>query len=110
MLDTKNDTFKGKKVVISGSGNVAQYAAEKTLHLGGKVLTLSDSSGYIYDQEGINKERLAHVMELKNVKRGRIAEYVKKYPKAKFVEGKTPWEIACDARPASNAAVSSGGK
>jgi glutamate dehydrogenase (NADP+) len=96
MLDTKNDTFKGKKVVISGSGNVAQYAAEKTLHLGGKVLTLSDSSGYIYDQEGINKERLAHVMELKNVKRGRIAEYVKKYPKAKFVEGKTPWEIACD--------------
>jgi glutamate dehydrogenase (NADP+) len=96
MLDTKNDTFKGKKVVISGSGNVAQYAAEKTLHLGGKVLTLSDSSGYIYDQEGINKERLAYVMELKNVKRGRIAEYVKKYPKAKFVEGKTPWEIACD--------------
>jgi glutamate dehydrogenase (NADP+) len=96
MLDTKNDTFKGKNVVISGSGNVAQYAAEKTLHLGGKVLTLSDSSGYIYDQEGINKERLAYVMELKNVKRGRIAEYVKKYPKAKFVEGKTPWEIACD--------------
>jgi glutamate dehydrogenase (NADP+) len=96
MLDTKNDTFKGKNVVISGSGNVAQYAAEKTLHLGGKVLTLSDSSGYIYDQEGIDKERLAYIMELKNVKRGRISEYVKKYPNAKFVEGKTPWGIACD--------------
>ena len=96
MLDTKNDNFKGKRVVISGSGNVAQYAAEKTLHLGGKVLTLSDSSGYIYDQKGIDKERLAYIMELKNVKRSRISEYVKKYPNAKFVEGKTPWEVACD--------------
>jgi glutamate dehydrogenase (NADP+) len=96
MLDTKNDSFGGKNVVISGSGNVAQYAAEKAIQLGGKVLTLSDSSGYIYDQEGIDTEKLAFVMELKNVKRARISEYIKKYPHAKFVEDKTPWEVACD--------------
>ena len=96
MLETKNDTIKGKDVVISGSGNVAQYASEKVLHLGGKVLTLSDSSGYIFDEEGINEEKLAFVMELKNVRRGRISEYIEKYPKAKFVEGKTPWEVKCD--------------
>ncbi|HEX9826349.1 MAG TPA: NADP-specific glutamate dehydrogenase [Flavobacteriaceae bacterium] len=96
MLDTKNDSFGGKNVVISGSGNVAQYAAEKAIQLGGKVLTLSDSSGYIYDQEGIDTEKLAFVMELKNVKRARISEYIKKYPNAKFVEDKTPWEVACD--------------
>ena len=96
MLDTKNDSFGGKNVVISGSGNVAQYAAEKAFQLGGKVLTLSDSSGYIYDQEGIDTEKLAFVMELKNVKRARISEYIKKYPNAKFVEDKTPWEVACD--------------
>ncbi|MGB5417508.1 NADP-specific glutamate dehydrogenase, partial [Algibacter sp.] len=95
MLETKNDSIKGKEVVISGSGNVAQYAAEKVLHLGGKVLTLSDSSGYIYDADGINEEKLAFVMEIKNEKRGRINEYLKKYPKAKFVKGKTPWEIKC---------------
>ena len=96
MLKTKKDSIKGKKVVISGSGNVAQYAAEKTLHLGGTVLTLSDSSGYVYDADGIDKKKLAYVMELKNVKRGRISEYVKKYPKAKFFKGKTPWEVKCD--------------
>ena len=96
MLETKNDSIEGKNVVISGSGNVAQYAAEKVLHLGGKVLTLSDSSGYIYDEAGIDKEKLAFVMDLKNVKRGRISEYVETYPKAKFVEGKTPWEVKCD--------------
>jgi len=96
MLQTKGKDLKGKNVVISGSGNVAQYAVEKCLQLGAKVLTMSDSSGYIYDAEGINEEKLAFVMELKNVKRGRINEYVKKYPKSKFVEGKTPWEIACD--------------
>ena len=96
MLKTKKDSIKGKKVVISGSGNVAQYAAEKTLHLGGTVLTLSDSSGYVYDADGIDKKKLAYVMELKNVKRGRISEYVKKYPKAKFYKGKTPWEVKCD--------------
>ncbi len=96
MLKTKKDSVKGKKVVISGSGNVAQFAAEKTLQLGGKVLTLSDSSGYVYDADGIDKKKLAYVMDLKNVKRGRISEYVKKYPKAKFVKGKTPWEVKCD--------------
>ena len=96
MLKTKKDSIKGKKVVISGSGNVAQYAAEKTLQLGGTVLTLSDSSGYVYDADGIDKKKLAYVMELKNVKRGRISEYVKKYPKAKFFKGKTPWEVKCD--------------
>lgn len=96
MLKTKGKDLKGKNVVISGSGNVAQYAVEKCLQLGAKVLTMSDSSGYIYDAEGINEEKLAFVMDLKNVKRGRINEYVKKYPKSKFVEGKTPWEIACD--------------
>jgi glutamate dehydrogenase (NADP+) len=96
MLKTKNDSFSGKNVVISGSGNVAQYAAEKVNQLGGKVLTLSDSSGYIYDNEGIDAEKLAFVMELKNVKRGRISEYVKAYPNATYIEGKTPWEVRCD--------------
>jgi glutamate dehydrogenase (NADP+) len=96
MLKTRKDSIKGKNVVISGSGNVAQYAAEKTLQLGGKVLTLSDSSGYIYDEDGIDKAKLAYVMDLKNVKRGRISEYVKKYPKAKYFKGKTPWEVKCD--------------
>jgi len=96
MLKTKGQDLKGKNVVISGSGNVAQYAAEKCLHLGAKVLTLSDSSGYVLDSEGINEEKLAFVMDLKNVKRGRISEYVDKYPNAKFVKGKTPWEVKCD--------------
>ncbi|MFN3138505.1 MAG: NADP-specific glutamate dehydrogenase [Allomuricauda sp.] len=96
MLKTKNETFEGKKVVISGSGNVAQYAAEKVLHLGGTVLTLSDSGGYIYDKEGINEEKLAFVMDLKNNKRGRISEYVDKYPSAEFHKGETPWKVACD--------------
>ncbi len=96
MLKTKGQDLKGKNVVVSGSGNVAQYAVEKCLHLGAKVLTMSDSSGYIYDSEGINEEKLAYVMDLKNVKRGRIDEYVKKYPNAKFVKGKTPWEVKCD--------------
>ncbi len=96
MLVTKGDFIKGKTVTVSGSGNVAQFAAEKILHLGGKVLTLSDSSGYIYDADGIDEKKLDFVMELKNVKRGRVSEYVKKYPKAKFVKGKTPWEVKCD--------------
>ncbi|MFI1772816.1 NADP-specific glutamate dehydrogenase [Thalassobellus citreus] len=96
MLETRNDDIKGKNVVISGSGNVAQYAAEKTIQLGGKVLTLSDSSGYIYDDEGIDAEKLAFVMELKNVKRGRIKEYLESYPNAKFVKGETPWSVKCD--------------
>ncbi|MDG1730818.1 MAG: NADP-specific glutamate dehydrogenase [Algibacter sp.] len=96
MLETKNDIIKGKDVIISGSGNVAQYAAEKVIQLGGKVLTLSDSSGYIYDADGINEEKLAYVMEIKNVKRGRISEYLEKYKNAQYVKGKTPWEIKCD--------------
>ena len=96
MLASVNDGIKGKKVVISGSGNVAQYAAEKILHFGGKVLTMSDSSGYIYDSSGINEEKLKFIMYLKNVQRGRISEYVKKYPKAVFKKGKTPWIVPCD--------------
>lgn len=96
MLKTKNETFEGKKVVISGSGNVAQYAAEKVLHLGGKVLTLSDSAGYIYDKEGIDEEKLAFVMDLKNNKRGRISEYADKYASAEYHQGETPWKVECD--------------
>ena len=78
--------LKGKKVVISGSGNVAQYAAEKVIQLGGTVLTLSDSSGFIYDKDGIDAEKLAHVMEIKNVNRERIHNYTEKYPSAEFHE------------------------
>jgi len=96
MLQTKDMSFEGKNVIISGSGNVAQFAAEKALHLGAKVLTLSDSQGYVYDSEGIDKKKLAYVMDLKNNKRGRISEYAKKYKSAKFVKGKTPWEVKCD--------------
>ncbi len=96
MLATKNDSFEGKVVVISGSGNVAQYAAEKATQEGAKVVTLSDSSGYVYDKDGIDAEKLAYVMELKNVKRGRISEYVDKYPSAEFHKGKTPWGVKCD--------------
>ena len=96
MLATKGDSFKGKTVAVSGSGNVAQYACEKATELGGKVVTFSDSEGYIYDADGITAEKLAFVMELKNVKRGRISEYTAKYPTAKFVAGKRPWEVKCD--------------
>ncbi len=93
MLENKGNSIAGKNVIISGSGNVAQYAAEKTIQLGGKVLTLSDSSGFIHDPEGIDAEKLAFVMDLKNNKRGRIHEYAEKYPSANFYKGKTPWEI-----------------
>ena len=96
MLQTKGDDIKGKTVTISGSGNVAQFAAEKVIQLGGKVITLSDSSGYIIDNEGIDKEKLAFVMDLKNNKRGRISAYVDAYPNAKFVANKTPWGEPCD--------------
>jgi glutamate dehydrogenase (NADP+) len=96
MLMRKEDSFEGKKVVISGSGNVAQYAAEKAIELGATVLTLSDSGGYILDEEGINTEKLKHVMYIKNDKRGRISEYVEKYPNAKFIEGERPWSVKCD--------------
>ena len=96
MLKTKGEDFKGKVVAISGSGNVAQYATEKATQLGAKVVTLSDSSGYIYDEDGIDAEKLAFVMELKNVKRGRIHEYTDKYPSAKFFKGERPWSVKCD--------------
>lgn len=95
MLGTKGLDFKGKSVVVSGSGNVAQFAIEKATQLGARVVTASDSSGYIYDKDGINAEKLAFLMELKNVKRGRIKEYADKY-KCEFVEGKTPWGVKCD--------------
>jgi len=96
MLKTKGDSFKGKTVVISGSGNVAQYAAEKAIELGAKVVTLSDSGGYIYDEEGIDIEKLAFVMTLKNKSRGRISEYSQKYPSAQYFEGQRPWAVKCD--------------
>ncbi len=96
MLATKGQSFSGKTVVVSGSGNVAQYAIEKATQLGAKVVTASDSSGYIYDADGIDADKLAYIMEIKNVRYGRINEYVAKYPNAKFVEGKRPWEVKCD--------------
>ncbi len=96
MLERQNEGIEGKKIAISGSGNVAQFAAEKCIQLGGRVLTLSDSSGYIFDPEGIDQEKLAFIMNLKNVKRGRIHEYTEHYPKATFHQGKRPWEVPCD--------------
>ena len=96
MLKTAKDSFQGKRVAISGSGNVAQYACEKATELGATVVTLSDSSGYIFDNEGIDAEKLAFVMDLKNVRRGRIAEYAEKYPNATFVENKKPWSEKVD--------------
>ncbi len=96
MLKLKDDSFDGKIVVISGSGNVAQFAAEKAIELGAKVVTLSDSGGYIYDEDGIDTEKLEFVMDLKNNKRGRISEYVDKYTSAKYFEGERPWSVQCD--------------
>ena len=96
MLETRGDTLKGKTVTVSGAGNVAQYACEKATQLGAKVVTLSDSSGYVYDEEGIDADKLAFVMELKNEKRGRINEYVDRYPQAKFFKGERPWGVKCD--------------
>ena len=100
MLRTKGESIEGKKVLISGAGNVAQYCAEKILQLGGKVMTMSDSDGYIYDPDGIDRAKLDYIMELKNVYRGRIREYVEEYPTAKYVgDGAKPWfekaDIAC---------------
>ena len=96
MLNRNNDSIKGKTIVVSGSGNVAQYATQKATQLGGKVVTLSDSSGYIYDADGIDEERLAHIMHIKNVKRARISEYINTYPSATFHEGERPWSVKCD--------------
>ncbi len=94
-LKTRGDSFKGKIVTVSGSGNVAQYATEKVNELGGKVVTLSDSAGFIYDPNGIDAEKLAYLMDLKNVKRGRIKEYADKFG-CEYYEGKRPWGIKCD--------------
>ena len=96
MLNYEGNSLKGKTVTISGAGNVAQYAAEKCLHLGAKVLTMSDSNGFIFDKDGINEEKLKHIMFLKNVKRSRISEYINKYPNATYVKDKKPWSIKCD--------------
>ena len=96
MLKTKGQSIGGKKVVISGSGNVAQYAVEKVTQLGGKAVTLSDSNGYIYDESGITAEKLAWVMELKNVQHGRIKEYIDEFPGAKYFENQRPWGVKCD--------------
>lgn len=93
MLNAKGDDFKNKIVSISGSGNVAQYACEKCIHLGAKVVTMSDSKGYIYDADGIDKEKLSWIMNLKNIERGRISEYVNKFGNATFHEGKKPWDV-----------------
>ncbi len=91
-----NMSMEGMSVAISGSGNVAQYATEKVIDLGGKVLTLSDSGGTIYDKDGIDRDKLAYVMELKNIQRGRIEAYVKEYPSAEYLKGLKPWSIDCD--------------
>ena len=95
MLRAQNMTIQDKVIAISGSGNVAQYACEKAIDLGAKVVTLSDSSGYIYDPNGIDKKKLEYVVELKTIYRGRISEYAQKF-NCSFVKGKTPWEVKCD--------------
>ncbi len=95
MLETRGESFEGKIVAVSGSGNVAQFAAEKVIELGGKVVTMSDSSGYIYDAEGIDEEKLAFIMDLKNARRGRIKEYADKYG-CEFIAGSRPWSVKCD--------------
>lgn len=91
MLKTRGDNLKGKTVLVSGAGNVAQYTIEKLLQLGAKPLTCSDSDGYIYDPDGIDEKKLAYIMELKNVERGRIKEYAEEYPNAVYHEGEKPW-------------------
>ena len=96
MLKTRNNSLKGKTITISGSGNVSKYTCQKALELGAKVLTLSDSNGYIHDPDGIDAEKLAYVFELKNILRGRIKEYVQKYPGAKYYENERPWSVKCD--------------
>ena len=96
MLKNKGDDFKNKKVAISGSGNVAQYACEKCIQLGAKVVTMSDSKGYIHDKDGIDKDKLAWIMNLKNKQRGRISQYIEKYPNSTFHEGEKPWSVAVD--------------
>lgn len=95
MLKTKNLSIEGKRILVSGSGNVAQYAVEKAIQSGAKVLTMSDSSGFIYDKEGIDEEKLAYILHLKNEKRERISEYTKEY-KAEYFPNQKPWSIPAD--------------
>ena len=96
MLEQKNLSFKDKKVSISGSGNVAQYAAEKVISLGGKVITMSDSSGFILDKDGIDAEKLNFLMKIKNIDRERISKYAEKFPSASYFQNRTPWRVDCD--------------
>jgi glutamate dehydrogenase/leucine dehydrogenase len=96
MLKTRGQELAGKRILVSGSGNVAQYASEKAIELGGKVLTLSDSAGTIVDEDGIDRDKLDYVMDLKNNRRGRIKEYAKKYTSATYLEGERPWSVNCD--------------
>ena len=96
MLSTRNESFAGKTVLVSGSGNVAQFAAQKAMRLGAKVVTMSDSDGFIYDPDGLDEEKWKYVFELKNIRRGRIKEYVQKYPGATYYPGERPWRIPCD--------------
>ena len=96
MLASRGESFEGKTVCISGAGNVAQYAAQKAMRLGAKVVTLSDSDGFIYDPDGLDEEKMEYVFFLKNVLRGRIREYVEKYPNAEYHAGKRPWSVKCD--------------
>ncbi|MFC1611022.1 NADP-specific glutamate dehydrogenase [Myxococcota bacterium] len=96
MLNRRGEGLKGKICTVSGSGNVAQYTVEKVNQLGGKCITLSDSSGTIVDTDGINEEKLAWVMDLKNVRRGRIGEYANKFDGAEFIEGRRPWHVNCE--------------
>jgi glutamate dehydrogenase (NADP+) len=95
MLKARGDAIEGKTCLVSGSGNVSQYCVQKILHYGGKVVTLSDSGGFVHDPDGIDAEKLAFVMELKNVRRGRIHDYVHAYPRANYYEGQTPWKVPC---------------
>ena len=96
MLSTRGESFKGRTVLVSGSGNVAQYAAQKAMRLGAKVVTLSDSSGFIYDPDGLDEDKMAYVFKLKNIYRGRIKEYAAHYPTAQYFPGQRPWGIPCD--------------
>ena len=96
MLATHGESFEGRTVLVSGSGNVAQYAAQKAMRLGAKVVTLSDSDGFIHDPEGLTEEKMEYVFELKNIRRGRIREYAEKYPSVTYFPGERPWKIACD--------------
>ncbi len=96
MLATRGESFEGKRVNISGSGNVAQYAAQKAMRLGAKVQTMSDSDGFIHDPDGFDEDKMRFIFELKNIRRGRIKEYAQKYPKATYYPGERPWKIPCD--------------